>query len=677
MERQMGRFSRFKMSLPFLATTTLYVCLLAYQLYLDYLENWHQDAFFLLLSAGIFLTVLTVAHLRRSRGERRLRASEMRFRHLTMLSSDWYWEQDSEFRFTRIEGDPEVLSGIAQDDQIGLARWDRPALNLSAAEWDAHKATLQSKVTFHDFEMRRPDHNGQERWVAISGLPIFDERGDFRGYRGVGKDITERMTAQAKVRQTVQLLRSAIDAIDEAFVLYDADDRLVFCNGKYRQIYASVAHLMVPGVGFETLLRAGAEAGQYGDAVGRIDDWVAERMAAHHASNSTIIQRHDNGRVLRIIERKLSDGHIVGFRIDITDLVQATKDAQAANLAKSRFLATMSHEIRTPMNGILGMAQLLLRPDLPETRRDEFARIILSSGQTLLALLNDILDLSKIEAGKFQLDPLLFEPEDLICQTQALFASLAQAKNLEILCKWRGPIKQRYLADAHRVRQMLSNLLGNAIKFTAKGTVRMEGLELECTDNTALLEFSVSDSGIGIEAEKLDLLFKPFSQADSSTTRIFGGTGLGLSIVSNIARAMGGEVGVQSVPGKGSRFWFRVRAQHSATDQERLRIEVSSATANALSAEAATPVVPLDLRSSGKTLDRREFDALVTELLPYLEQNKFTAIARFRALQVLVAGTELAHPLGELQAGLESLRFDWVLEGLQHIVASRKKDQMP
>jgi CheY-like chemotaxis protein len=226
----------------------------------------------------------------------------------------------------------------------------------------------------------------------------------------------------------------------------------------------------------------------------------------------------------------------------------------------------MSHEIRTPMNGILGMAQLLLMPDLTESERNDYARTILSSGQALLALLNDILDLSKIEAGKFQLETTVFEPAALLRETRVLFSGAAQAKNLQLDDHWHGISGQRYQADAHRLRQMLANLVGNAIKFTPQGRVRLECTEIERDGTTALLEFAVTDSGIGIPADKLDLLFKPFSQTESSTTREFGGSGLGLSIVNNLARAMGGEVGVDSVAAQGSRFWFRIRAKWVAED---------------------------------------------------------------------------------------------------------------
>jgi CheY-like chemotaxis protein/HPt (histidine-containing phosphotransfer) domain-containing protein len=228
----------------------------------------------------------------------------------------------------------------------------------------------------------------------------------------------------------------------------------------------------------------------------------------------------------------------------------------------------MSHELRTPMNGILGMAQLLLMPNLDARGRSDYARTILNSGQTLLTLLNDILDLSKVEAGKLDLESVVFDPAQLLSETQALFAETARAKGLRLGAQWQGAAGH-YSGDPHRLRQMLSNLIGNALKFTAQGAVQIEAREVECSGQSALLELSVSDTGIGIPEDKQALLFQPFSQADSSTTRQFGGTGLGLSIVRSLAKLMGGDVGVDSAAGKGSRFWFHVRVEVVAPGEKR------------------------------------------------------------------------------------------------------------
>jgi PAS domain S-box-containing protein len=242
-------------------------------------------------------------------------------------------------------------------------------------------------------------------------------------------------------------------------------------------------------------------------------------------------------------------------------LEAARLQAEAASVAKSRFLATMSHEIRTPMHAILGMAQMLQVPGLDERRRQDYARTVLNSGQALLALLNDILDTSKIEAGSIELESVALRPREILDDTQMLFSEAIHQKGLRFASEWSGPAAQRYLGDPYRLRQMLANLLGNAVKFTEQGRIQLAARELERDATTAVLEFSVSDTGIGIPQDKQQDLFLPFAQADTSTTRQYGGTGLGLSIVSSLAKQMHGEVGVESEVGRGSRFWFRLRAR--------------------------------------------------------------------------------------------------------------------
>jgi signal transduction histidine kinase/CheY-like chemotaxis protein len=248
------------------------------------------------------------------------------------------------------------------------------------------------------------------------------------------------------------------------------------------------------------------------------------------------------------------------------DLVQAMEAAQAANQAKSEFLANMSHEIRTPMNGVLGMLGMLLDRELGETER-EYAATAQRSARALLDVINDILDLSRVEAGRLALEPVPFDLRAVIEDVVAQAAVQARDKELELLVRYPSEVPSRFVGDDGRIRQILVNLVGNAVKFTSRGHVAVDVARVGEGDGVVTLELAVADTGVGIPAAAQQIIFEKFQQADGSTTRLYGGSGLGLAIVRELVGLMGGRVGVDSEPGTGSRFWFTLaltRDQHES-----------------------------------------------------------------------------------------------------------------
>ena len=407
-----------------------------------------------------------------------------------------------------------------------------------------------------DLELHFNSFQGEKKWLRVAASPEIKDGKPWR-LIGITQDITERVQARQRIEENERILRSAIDTLDEAFVLYDANDRLVLHNQRYLELFAESAPAIYPGARFEDIIRFGVAHGQYPSALGREDAFVQERLELHSRNQVTFETQLSYGRWIRVAECRTSDGYHVGFRIDVTGLKRAVELAEEASRSKSQFLANMSHEIRTPMNAILGMLQLLQTTPLTAGQSDYVSKTQ-SAAKSLLGILNDILDFSKVEAGKMHLDP---EPTVLDTALRELGVILAGSlgkKRLDLLFDIDIDIPRVLVFDAMRLKQVLINLGGNAIKFTAQGEVLLKVKLKERVGDKVRLLFAVKDTGIGVSAEQQTRIFEGFSQAEASTSRRFGGTGLGLAISRRLVALMGGTLKLESEPGFGSVFSFEL-----------------------------------------------------------------------------------------------------------------------
>jgi PAS domain S-box-containing protein len=410
----------------------------------------------------------------------------------------------------------------------------------------------------------------------------------------VSTDITGRRQAEAEAIRARELVVDAIEAMQDAVSLYDAEDRLVLANKALLQRSARASELFIEGTKYEESIRGfwGAKRTEMGDDA--FEDFVWSRLAHFRLGDGTPYesQTQDGGwHVSRHFRTR--DGGTISLSAEITAAkhaaaeIEAARDAaEAANKAKSTFLASMSHEIRTPMNGVLGFAELLQDGELSPAQA-RHVRGILDAGKSLLALINDILDLSKIEAGKVEIESAPMHPEAIVDGAVSILRSQFTGKDLDLRIEFAPDIPAWIVGDATRVRQILLNLMSNALKFTDNGGVVVRSRR-EAGAAEDLLRFEVEDTGIGIPPDRQHLLFEEFSQVDQSTTRRYGGTGLGLAICKRLAELMGGGVGVVSEPGAGSTFWFTIALTETtapAAEAEQSRPVAEVAGANILVAE--------------------------------------------------------------------------------------------
>lgn len=361
------------------------------------------------------------------------------------------------------------------------------------------------------------------------------------------------------------IVREAVDRLPGGFVIFGPDHEILLSNAQNERDFPFTNQALREG---KTYLEATLFAVKKVVPDLPDDEALAVAQSIHDtlARGEPVELKTHLGTVMQVTEIPLSFGGWVAVGADVTalrererELKKARKQAEAANEAKSAFLANISHEIRTPLNGILGMAQLMAAGDLSPEQKDQLDTI-LDSGKTLMAILNDVLDLSKIEAGKFDISPIDNDLGHLLHRVEKLFLPRAAEKGISLALSIDDEMASFLRFDPVRVRQCISNLISNAIKFTEKGEVTISASTVSAGDDVFEVRISISDTGMGMSAETLDKLFAPFTQAETSTARRFGGTGLGLSISRKLARLMDGDVVVESEEGKGSTFTFTFRA---------------------------------------------------------------------------------------------------------------------
>jgi signal transduction histidine kinase/ActR/RegA family two-component response regulator/HPt (histidine-containing phosphotransfer) domain-containing protein len=442
-------------------------------------------------------------------------------------------------------------------------------------EGAALEAAIEARV--HAILNHGPDPDIRQAptgaWLEITRqtLPDGSVLSTYRNISRLQAREAELRQARDKAQAAEAALATTIEHMSQGLVMVAPDRRVRVMNRRAAEILALPPHLAEPGVPFAELVAFQTARGDYDGSPHRLQE--ARRAIAGEALNEERYERaRRDGTVVEVHARNLEDGGAVRTYMDITDrkrvegaLAAARDAAEGANRAKSAFLAAMSHEIRTPMNGVLGMIEVLERTP-PGPAQDRCVAVIRESAGSLLRIIDDLLDFSKIEAGRMELESLPFSLRGLVEGAVDTLTVEAKRRGLLLFADPIGPPSpdspDMVSGDPVRVRQILFNLVGNAIKFTDVGFVRLRAsasLAGDRADRHVVVSLMVEDSGVGMTEEQMGKLFQPFAQADTSTTRRFGGTGLGLSIVRRLAQLMGGDVSVESTPGRGSRFSVTLR----------------------------------------------------------------------------------------------------------------------
>lgn len=525
--------------------------------------------------------------------DKKLQESERKYKDYAESASDWHWETDADLCYSYFSERASELTGIDHNKFLS----SKISLDGLYGDEEAVKevcSRILNQEPFSEHISSAQTPAGKKIWVKKSGKPRFDEDGVFLGYRGVATDVTRRIYAEhevkaaqdalerqnahleeaieertAELKQRQQMLSEVLESMDQGLAVISHDNFIIETNTKAHKLSGLPESFWAPGADVNKVLGIGITHGFYEFDTAE-EFWAACHKQLNAGEAFRIVRRQADGRVVEENVRSRPSGGFVVTYTDVTDAMGREEElrvlseelkiskeaAEAANKAKSEFLANMSHEIRTPMNGVVGMASLLVDTDLSEKQR-EMAKVIVSSGDALLNIINDILDFSRLEAGKFRVVKEPFNLRTTIEDVASLLALKVEEKGLEMLTQFQPDLRYGFNGDPGRVRQIITNLVGNAVKFTDEGhiLIKVSGKQ---RGEIISLEIAVTDTGCGIPEHKVHSVFEKFEQVDGSAARRHDGAGLGLAISRRMAEAMGGDISLESKIGEGSTFTVRL-----------------------------------------------------------------------------------------------------------------------
>ncbi len=497
-------------------------------------------------------------------------AARERFQDISRLVSDWIWETEADFTFSFVS--PRVMEVLKLHPRhfIGTSLLEIGEPNPLKDAPPSAPPTRESRSPFRDVMYRVLDGNAEPRLCLFSGLPVFDDKtGAFKGYRGTARDVTAEVEAKRLAARSQRRLSSAIESISEGFALRDTRGQLVVFNSKFQEFFSAIAGQLRLNIPYIGLLRAAKEAEILAPhSRGTLDIWIAMQALGDSEPLAPFELQFADGRWIRVSESRTVKGGVVTIINDITEsklreeaLLRAKLMAEEANRFKGEFLANMSHELRTPLNAIIGFSEIMRAETFGKLGSDrylEYSKDILDSSRHLLGIINDILDISKADAGKLQ----LYEEEVDLRQEVRDAMRLFHEHALDVGLKLKTDLPETpppLWADRRKIKQILLNLLSNAIKFTPPGGEVRVSSDVDPANGD--LRLMVSDSGIGIAQKDIDKVFSAFGQVESSLSRRYEGTGLGLPLSVALAELHGGKLELESKVGVGTKITVRLPAR--------------------------------------------------------------------------------------------------------------------